>query len=384
MELPLQMRLGTARIVSQGWSAPGVREALDRARELCRGAESTAQLIPVLRGLYTHYHALAEHRTAYELAEDLYPLAEATQDPASMVIACHALGQSLTEMGRLVEAREILERGLGFHDPERYRTLAYLYGEEHGLSCRLSLGFDLFGLGYPDQALVHFQEATALARLLDHPHVLAYVTYGLSSLHLLRREYQPGLALAEQTIALCDEKGIPFWRATTLVNRGYARSMLGRPDEGIVEAQQGLATYRAIGANVLQTIYLTLLAEAHLVANRAEAGLEIVTEGLAAAEDTTERCMEAELHRLRAELLRLSGRDGEAEESLQQALEVARGQQAKMWGLRAATSLCHLRRDQGRPDEGRSMLADLYGWFTEGFDTPDLQEAKRLLEELVG
>jgi predicted ATPase len=139
MELPLQMALATATIITCGWAAPGVQAALDRARELCRSVESTPRLIPVLRGLYTHYHARAEHRVAYELAEQLFTLAQKAQDPASQLMAYQALGQSQIEMGDFVTGRDTLERGLAYHDPEQCRTLAYLYGEENGISCRLNL-----------------------------------------------------------------------------------------------------------------------------------------------------------------------------------------------------------------------------------------------------
>lgn len=383
LELPLQMDLGAATIVARGWSAPGVREALDRARELCRGVESTPQLIPVLRGLYTHYHALAEHRTAYELAEQLLALAKEHRDPSSMLMAHQALGQSQVDLGQFVAARNTLERGLVYHDPERYRLLAYLYGEEHGISLRINLAVALLALGYPDQALAVSQEALALAETLSHPHVLAYTLYLISTLHVLRREHQAAQAVAERGINLCDERGIPFWMATLRINHGHALAMQGQAAGGIAEALQGLAAYRSIGAGVLQTGYLGLLAEMYLVAGQVDAGLEAVGEGLEAVRETGERVMEVELYRLRAELLRRQGRDIQAEGDLHQALAIARRQKARWGELRAALGLCRLWRDQDKQDEAHGMLAELYGWFTEGFDTLDLQEAGALLEELA-
>jgi predicted ATPase len=381
MELGLQVGLGTATIVARGWSAPGVRAALDRARELCRGAESTPQLIPALRGLYTHYHALAEHRAAYELAEQLLVLAQQAEDRASLLMAHHALGQSQAQLGDLVAARDTLEHGLTYHDPEQYRVLAYLYGEEHGISSRLMLTLSLFALGYPDQALTCTREGLALAEALGHRHVLAYTLYGISSAHVLRRETQAALVFANRALAICDERGIPFWQATASINRGHCLAMQGRPGEGIAEASRALSAYRSIGARVLQTVYLAMLAEMHLAAGQVDGGLEAVGEGLVAARETGERCAEAELYRLRAELRRLQGREAQAETDLRRALEVARGQQARSWELRVTMSLSRLWQGQGRQEEARDMLAGIYGWFTEGFDTPDLQEARALLEE---
>jgi predicted ATPase len=383
LELSLQMGLGTATIVSQGWSVPGVRAALDRARALCHGADRTPQLIPVLRGLYTHYHALAEHHIAFELAQQLVALARETNDPANLLIAFHALGQSLGEMGDLVAARHTLERALAYHDPEQYRVLAYLYGEEHGISSRISLMLNLCLLGYPDQALARAYEALALAETLGHPHVLAYTLYTTSSLHLLRRETGAALELAEKDIALCTEQGIPFWLAAVHINHGHVLAMQGSPSEGIAEATQALSAYRSIGANVLQTAYLMLLAEMYGLAGQVDAGLAAAKEGLTAASDTGERIMEAELHRLKAELLRMQGREDHAETELQRALTIARAQQARLWELRTTLSLARLWRDQGKHKQARQMLADVYGWFTEGFDTPDLQDARALLEELA-
>jgi tetratricopeptide (TPR) repeat protein len=383
LELRLQVGLGTATIVAYGWSALGVRTALDRARDLCRAAETAHSIVPVLRGLYTHYHALAEHQTAYELAQQLYALAQEDKDPAHLLMAHHALGQSQVEMGHAVAARDTLETGLAYHDPEQYRILAYTYGEEHGISSRCHLAFCLLALGYPDQALLPLQEALALAEELGHPHILAYTLCGLGAVHLLRRDSQQAQRSSESAIDICVEKGIPFWQAMATINHGHGLSMQGRTGEGIGEATQGLLAYRAIGASVLQTLYLAQLADMHLMAGQVDAGLARVSEGLAAASETDERCVEAELYRLRGELLRRQGDETEAEADWHRALAVARQQQARLWELRATMSLCRLWRDQGKRAKAREMLADIYGWFTEGFNTLDLQEVKALLAELA-
>ncbi len=383
LELPLQFDLSTAMIVAQGWSAPSVRAALDRARALCRGAERSPQLLPVLRSLYTHYHAAAEHRIAYELAQQLVVLAQETDDPANLLMAYHALGQSQGEMGDLIAARDALEQGLIYHDPEQYHALAYLYGEEHGISARISLMLNLCLLGYPDQGLVRAREALALAETLGHPHVLAYTLYTVGAIYLMLRETAIALEYAERDIALCTEQGIPFWLAAVRINHGYVLAMQGRYTEGIDEVTEALSTYRSIGANVLQTAYLFFLAEMHLTAGQVDAGIHAVDDGLAAASETGERIMEAGLYQVRAELLRMQGDEAQAEADLCRALDVSRAQQSRWFELRATLSLSRLWRDQGKHEQARQMLADICGWFTEGFETPDLQDARALLEELA-
>jgi tetratricopeptide (TPR) repeat protein len=384
LELTLQMDLAAATIVARGYGAPAVRTALDRAFEICRHRVSSPELVPVLRGLCAHYNVLSDHDAAIELAHQMMALAEESQEPSSLVMAHQALGQSQMELGQFIAARETLERGLAYHDPRQHRPLAYLYGEEHGISSRFHLAFCLFVLGYPDQALACDREALALAEDLDHTHVLAYTLYGLSSVHLLRGESDLALARAEEVISLCREVGIPLWEMTARINHGHALARQGLSKEGIAEASQALAIYRAIGARVMQTVYLALLAEMYALDGQVDSGLEAVAEGLTIVGESRVRFMEAELYRLRGELQRRDGCEAEAEGSFSRAMDIAREQQARSWELRATLSLARLWRDQGRHDAAHAMLAGITGWFKEGFDTPDLREARGLLEELRG
>ena len=383
LELPLQMGLGTATIVAGGYAAPGVRAALDRPRELCCAAGSSPQLSSIIRRLCAHYDSLAEYRGEYELAGYLITLAEEARDPASLLIAYQSLGQCLAQMGDLVAARETLEHRLAYYDPQQYRTLAYLYGEEHGVGVHGYLSIALLLLGYPDLALAHITGALALAEALGHPHVLAYTLYGFSTFHILSRDIQAAQAYAEKTIALCAEKGIPFWRAAASINHGHVLALQGRASDGILEASQALSDYRTIGAKVELTLYQAQMAEMHMIAGQIEAALAAVEEGLAGVSETAEGFMEAELYRLRAEMRRRQGCEAQAEADLRRALEVARAQQARLWELRATVSLSRLWSDQGKQNEAHQMLAHIYGWFTEGFELPDLQEARALLEELA-
>jgi tetratricopeptide (TPR) repeat protein len=382
MELTLQMGLSTAMIITQGWSAPGVRVALDRARILCCEGESLERLFPIVRSLYTHYHAIGEHCLAYELAQQLSVLTQESKDPTLLVITHQALGQSQGEMGDPVAARETLKLGLRYHDPDQYRSLVHMYGEEHGISSHVNLVIDLYVLGYADQALMHGEKAMALAEALDHVHVLAYATYIMSAIFTMRGEYDVALEFAEKTLRLCNENRIPFYAALTGISSGYILAMKGSVEEGLAEVKHGLSFYRSIGARVLLTIYLDLLAEVQMVAGQVDESLATVEEGLAAVGEMSERIWEAELYRLRAQLLLKQGNKEQAEADLYKAIEIARAQQARMWELRASTVLSRLLRDQGRRAEARQMLGNIYGWFMEGLDLPDLIEAKVLLEEL--
>ncbi len=382
LELRLRMRLGNATGIAQGWAAPGVRAALEPARQLCRRAEYAPRLITVLRSLCEHYTMRAEHRTAYELAQQSIVLAKKTNDPTSLLVAYQALGQSQADMGDSVAARDTLERALACHDVEQDRSLPYLSGKAFGATAHIYLVRCLFILGYPDQGLAHAREALALAEALAHPLILAYILFAVSWYYRLLGDGQASLAYADRVIILCSEKGIPVWQAAASILHGHVLALLGHTSEGIAEASQALSAYRSMGANWNQTIFLAWLAEMHLLAGQEEAGLAAVGEGLAAASETGERVWEAELYRLRAELQRRQGHEAAAEADLGRALEVARAQQARSWELRATLSLCRLWRDQGKRDKARCLLAEIYGWFTEGFETSDLQEAKALLEEL--
>ena len=382
LELPLQMDLSTAWMVSQGFAAPGMRAALDRARELCLRAESAEQLIPVLHGLYTHYVALAEYGVSYELAQYLLNLAQRVQDPEALLIGYKAVGQSQHDRGDFAAARGALEAALQYHDHERARLMAFQYGEAAGFETLLFLGHALLVLGYPDQGLARFKEGLALAESLDHPHTLAYGLYGLSSAYLLRGDSARALELSASAIALCREKGIPFWHAAASINHGHALLLQGHASEGIAEATQGLSVYRAIGARAMETRFLRQLAEMYLLAGQTSDGLAAVSQALAAASATGERMAESELYQLRGVLLRRQGLAVEAEADLRRALDLARSQQAKLYELRAVVSMARLWRRQGKDAEARQSLAEIYGWFTEGFDTADLQSAKALLQEL--
>jgi predicted ATPase len=239
-------------------------------------------------------------------------------------------------------------------------------------------------LGYPDQALSIY-EALTLAQELDHPFSLALALHFAALLHHFRREVQAAKERAEALITLSTEQGFPFLLAYGTILRGWALTAQGERAEGIAQIHQGLVVRRALGAEVHRPYFLALLAEAYGEVGQPEEGLTVLVEALALVESTGDRHWEAELHRCKGELLLMQQMQkvGEAEECFRQALDTARRQQAKSLELRAAMSLSRLWQQQGKQEEAHHLLADIYGWFTEGFDTPDLQEAKALLQELA-
>jgi predicted ATPase len=261
------------------------------------------------------------------------------------------------------------------------------------VACRAYAALTLWWLGYPDQALQRSHEALTLARELVHPLSLATALFFAAWLHHFRREWPRTQEWAEAAIALSAEQGFALFVAGGTIFRGWALAARspapgvgqGQVEEGMAQLHQGLAAWRATGAAVLRPYGLALLAAASAQVGQREEALTLLAEALAVANDTGERRWEAELHRLKGELLlALSAESGdEVETCFRHALDIARQQQAKSLELRAAMSLSRLWQRQGKRAEAYNMLAPIYGWFTEGFDTADLQEAKALLEVLA-
>jgi predicted ATPase len=287
-------------------------------------------------------------------------------------------------LGELPPAQAHLEQGLALYAPQEHRALAFHYGLDLGVWCRSYVAWPLGLLGYPDQALTRIHEALTLAQELSHPISLAAALYYAVLLHYLRREGPAAQEYAEAAIALSNEQGFPLYLALGTNVRGWALSVQGHAEEGMAQMCQGRAALQAMGAKLWWPAYLAWLAEAYDGMGQATEGLTVLTEALTTAHNTGERFWEAELHRRKgALLLALSAEQhAEAETCFHQALNIARRQQAKSLELRAAVSLSRLWQQQGKWAEAYALLAPIYGWFTEGFDTADLQEAKTLLEEL--
>ena len=258
-------------------------------------------------------------------------------------------------------------------------------GQDPGVGCRAYAALTLWLLGYPAQALARLHDALALAHELSHPFSLAFARCFAAHVYQLRRDVPAVYEHAEAAVALSTEQGFPQWVAQGTSLRGWALAMQGQGEAGMAQVRQGIAALRATGAALLVPYFCTLLAEVSAHLGHIEDGLQALAEAHTLVEQQEERWWEAEIHRLRGVLLlRQPGTpQAEAETWLQRALDVARRQEAKSLELRAAMSLSRLWQQQGKQAEAHALLAPIYGWFTEGFDTKDLQEAKVLLEALA-
>jgi predicted ATPase len=384
-EVDMSIALGASLIATKGFAAPETGQTYTHALSLCQHLDDPHQLFPVLRGLWNYYHVRAEHQTAHALGEQLLTLAQQSQDSAMLVAAHRALGTTLFWLGAVASAHRHLTQGMTLYDSQQHRAYAFLYGEDAGVGCRSYAAWTLWYLGYPDQALARSQEAVTLAQQSAHPFSLGFALALAAKVHQFRREGHAAQEHAEGAIHLATDQGFPHWRAMSSLLRGWALAQQGQAKEGIEQLTQGLTAWRATGAEVARPYFLALLAEAHGSIGEPEAGLTMLTEALALVDTTGERWYESEIHRLKGALLLQQSLDNqaEAENCFQQAIAIAQNQQAKSLELRTATSLARLWQQQGKRQEAHDLLAPVYGWFTEGFDTADLQEAKALLEALA-
>jgi len=344
----------------------------------------TPQVFRVLQGLWLFYVGRAEYQVAHELGEQLFALAQRQQDAASLLSAHLTLGLTLCALGAFVPARTHLEQGIALYDPQHPRSLGRSGLQDGGVVC---LGFGaqvLWYVGFPDQARLRSHQGLTLAHHIAHPFSLAFALCFAALVHQLRHEAQAVQAQADAAITLSCERDFAFYVAFGTILRGWALAHQGRAQEGIEQITQGLRAFRATGAELCRPYFLALLAEAYSISGQSEAGLTVLAEALALVDTTGERYYEAEIHRLKGELLRQqsSSNQTEAESCFHHAISIAQSQQAKSWELRATTSLARLWQQHGRRQEAHDLLAPIYGWFTEGFDTPDLKDAKALLHEL--
>jgi len=383
-EVDLLIAMGASLLAVKDYAAREVGETYTYARQLCQHLEDPYQLFPVLRGLWNYYYVRVELQTARTLGEQLLDLAHQAQDTAMLVAAHRAVGATLWWMGDTAAAHAHFTQGMALYDPSQHRTATFLYGDDAGVVCHSFAAWALWLLGYPDQGLKRSHEAVTLAQQVAHPFSLGLALFFAAVFHAFRREVHAAQERAEATISLATDQGFPHWRTQGSILRGWTLAHQGQVKEGIEQIRQGLIAHRATGAEILRPSWLALLAEAYGMMEQPEAGLTALAEALTHAETTGERLYEPELHRLQGELVlqRSSDHTAEAERCFHHALEIARTQQAKSFELRTATSLARLWQQQGKRQEAHDLLAPVYHWFTEGFDTADLIDAKALLDAL--
>jgi class 3 adenylate cyclase len=378
-ELVLQTAVAPLLMAINGYGAPEPEYAYDRAVELCNRVGDSTALFNVEFGLAFIYAIRGQVRNAQERAQQLLDLAQTRDDPARLLLAHCLMGQMSFWMGELETARAHLEQAIVLDDSQEYRNPAFQYAGSMA-SCWTYAAWTLWYMGYPDQGLQRIRRAVAVAREQAQSEILAGALNHAARFHLLRREPQIVRELAEEASALAIEHGFANWVAESTMIRGWALAHSGQEAEGIEQLQNGLAAAQAIGDTAW---YLGgWPAEAYRKAGRTGEGLSLLAEALKPAHEAY--VFEAELHRLKGELLLMqdSSSDGEAEHSFRTAIEVAQRQGARSLELSATTSLARLLAKQSKREEARAMLAEIYGWFTEGFDTADLKDAKALLDAL--
>jgi class 3 adenylate cyclase/predicted ATPase len=399
-ELMLQLAVGAPLLMIRGYPAPEVEHAYARALELCQERGDSVQLFSALSGLWGLYLTRPRLSRARDLAEQAFTLAQRVADQALLQQAHLMLGASLFYMGELVSAREHLEEAIALSQPPGERSWVLRLGADPGARCLAWAAWTLWILGYPDRALARMEEALSVAEQMSHAFTRAWVLHFAATLHSWRRELPLAQERAELEIALSTEQGFVRWLAGGMVRRGWALAMGEAPEDGIAQLSQGVATWRAMAGELGLTSILAQQAEAYGKGGRIKEGLSVLAEALALAERNAEHYYEAELHRLKGELLLHAVVQGfedhphqlppvpstlqteEAEACFRLALDIARRRHAKMPELRAALSLGRLWETQGKRVEARQLLAEIYGWFTEGFDTRDLQDVRTLLQVL--
>jgi class 3 adenylate cyclase/tetratricopeptide (TPR) repeat protein len=379
-ELKLQVTLGASMMATRGFAAPELHATYSRASELARELGDNTLLFAVLQGLWSSHYTRGNAREARAIAEESMALAERIGDPSLFQDAHRALGASLAQSGEFVAARNHLESGLALANVRRPTLGAIRFGPNAEVVSLTRLADVLFDLGYPDQALARATEAVALVEDGSDPFSLAMAMLQLAQTRCSRREPREGEEIARALLALSIEHGFPFWRALATRLIGWALTQQAREQEGIAMVDEQLTTV----PDDLMSRYNILLtvAGAYKQLGHPQRGLDTLKKWSDVRSGLGVTGYDGQYLRLRGELLAMAGDEKAAVVSLREALAIARRNDARMHELRAAKSLASLLNKQGRRDEARTMLAQIYGWFTEGFDTADLKDAKALLEEL--
>jgi class 3 adenylate cyclase/predicted ATPase len=382
LELDLQLARARAMMATQGYAALAVGEAYARGRELCLRLDRPPQFVTVLYGQFLHNLMRAELQKAWGLAQEMLSLGEAQNKPPLKLMGRRLAGVTALALGDFDTAASYLERCLKDFDPADRPFYASLAIDDLRINMMGYLSNALVHLGRLDEAHARITATLDEARRLSHGYTLVHALMTACLCNWCRVEWTLLLRHAEEALELSNRHGFALFRAWGEAFQGCAMAALGRAEEGLPILHRGLAVTRAIGQRQHLPQTLTMLAYSYGEAGQPEEGLRRLAEAMEIAETTQDRWAEAELRRLRGDLLLATARALEAEDSYRQALSVARQQNSRLWELRVAVSLARLWHHEGRNEEARTLLAPVYGWFTQGFDTRDLKEAKALLGEL--
>ena len=381
-ELGLQMIRGLALRMMKGWASPEIEPVFARARELCDQLGDPPQLFPVLWAIALFHAIKGDLRQYRRRADELMTEAERTGNRSFLMAAHHLLGVCLEFSGDMAESSRILDRGRELHDPQQHRAYTATFGLDPGMIARAMSSRPLWVLGYPDRAEARARETLQLARSQRQPMTLVFALLVTQGVHLVRGEAAEALTIGDEVVALCREFGLPQEREWSRSFQGASLAALGRLDEGIEQLSDSLAVQRAIGAGLVRSAFLAVLADLLRYAGRVDEAMSAISEGFTHADQCGEGGYLAELHRAKAELLRLKGDIAGADAEFAAAVEYARGQQARSLELRAATGWAQLLIVSDRHADARAVLEPVYTWFTEGLGTADLVAARATLDQI--
>jgi class 3 adenylate cyclase/predicted ATPase len=392
-EIKLQVAVITPLIHVRGYAAPETKAAAERARLLIEQAEALGEppedpllLFSALYGIWTANYVGFNGDLMRELAAQFLALAEQHGASVPLMVAHRLMGISLLCTGDVVQGRAHLDRAFALYDPAAHRPLAIRFGIDIGVSVLSYRPLALWSLGYPEAALADTAHALNDAHEVSPAASLMYALVMTSLTHICRGDYAAATAQIDEVISLADEKGARFWNAYAMLVRGWLFGLTGKRSEAVDMITTGIAGWRSTGAKLWMPWYLSYLARAHAELSQFDDAWRCIGEAMTAMETTTkERWCEPEVHRVAGEIVLMSPDPDKAKAELyfERAVAVARQQQTKSWELRAAMSMARLWRDQGKQQQAHELLAAVYGWFTEGFDTLDLKQAKGLLGELA-
>jgi predicted ATPase len=391
-QITLNVALANAQMHTKGFAAPDTRASFEQARASIEQAESLGEpaedplvLYSVLYGFCVANYMAFDGETVHAAAMELLTLAERQRAAVPLMVGHRFMGICQLHLGALGEARAHLDRAIALYEPKEHRSLATKYGQDVGTVISYWRSLTLWLLGYPDEARAEADRALGSAREIGHAATSAWALSITSLTRICCGDYAAAKAQADEAIALADEKVALLWKAVAMRNLGCVFALAGSPSEAVETIAASIAAYRSTGSTVLVPFYLSYQARAHADLEQFDHARRRLDEAMTAMETSGERWCEADILRLAGEIELMSPeRDAaKAQTWFERAIEVARARQARSWELRATTSLAGLLRDQRRGEEAHRVLAPVYGWFTEGFDTLDLREAKALLEELA-
>jgi class 3 adenylate cyclase/predicted ATPase len=391
-QIELQVALITPLIHVKGYAAPETKAAVQRARLLIEQAETLGEpsedpllLFSVLYGVWAAHFIAFNGDALRELAVQFLALAEKQRATVPLMIGHRLMGNSLLLTGDIGQGREHYNQALAYYDPAAHRPLVTRFGQDTRVSVLSYRSVALWMLGYPEAALEDADHALKDAREIGHAATLMYALHFTSGIYIHCGNYAAADALADELVVLADEKAAMMWKATGMLRQGLVLALTGKASDAVQMLTAALTGRRSTGATQAAPLYLSHLAWAYADLGQFEDARRCIGEVMTLVETTREKWYEAEVNRVAGEIaLRSPEPDvAKAQAYFERALAVARTQQAKSWELRAAMSLARLWRDQGKRDKARDLLAPVYGWFTEGFDTLDLKEAKTLLNELA-